>query len=269
VPRYPYDILLAGIGMGGPAHTTLETLRLLRRARIVYTLSMHEAWLRRVCRRVVSLDDHYYTGEEDGRVYRRLADIVLEEARRGAGVAFVDDGHPLIYDDMCQDVLRRGQRRGLRVTALPAVSFLDTMVAQCGVPFGAEGLQVVEATTLVAARQILNPRFETLVAQLGWFGQSLLVEVRAHAPDRFDPLVAYLRRFYAPEQRVRILRIRQWPRDTDAVVACRLDRLGSQHRRIPTDATLHIPALLSPAEHDDAFVRSTTDRDQLARIARV
>lgn len=255
--------------MGGPAHTTVETIRLLRRARIVFTLSIHVPWLRRTCRRLVSLDEHYYTGEEDTRVYRRLADLVLEEAGRGGGVAFVDDGHPLIYDDMCHDVLRRGRRRGLRVTALPAVSFLDTMVAQCDVPFDTTGLQIVEATSLVAARQRLNPRFETLVAQIGWFGQSLLLDVKGHARERFDPLVAYLLRFYPPEHRVRILRIRQFRADAHPVVTCRLDRLREKHRRIATDATLHIPALPDEGAYDEAFARGTVDRKRLERIARV
>lgn len=267
--RYPYDILLAGVGIGGPGNTTLATVELLRRARVVYTLSVHAAWLRKTCRRVVEVDDLYFTGEEDTAVYRRLADSVLKEAERAGGVAWVEDGHPLIYDDMCNDIRRRGTRRGLKVTVLPAVSTLDTLVAHCGVTFDSTGLQVVEATSLVAARQRLNPCFETLVLQLGWFGTSLLVSVESHTKERFVPLEAYLRRFYPPAHRVRILRARQFAGDSSPVVGCRLGQLSQQYRRIEVDSTLHLPASEMEASWDTEFVDQTTDRHRLDRIAKV
>jgi siroheme synthase len=267
--RYPYDILLAGVGIGGPNHTTLGTVRLLRRARVAFTLSVHAAWLRRICRRVVEVDESYYTGEEDAVVYRRLADVVLREAKRAGGVAWVEDGHPLIYDDMCNDIRRRGKRHGLRVTALPAVSSLDTLVADHGVRFDSTGLQIVEATSLVLARQRLNPCFETLVLQLGWFGTSLLLPVLSHREERFAPLQSYLRRFYPAAHRVRILRARQFAGDGSPVVGCRLDRLSRQFRRIAVDSTLHLPPCDKEASWDTDLAEQTTDRRRLDQIARV
>ena len=267
--RYSYDILLAGVGIGGPSHTTLGTVSLLRRARVAFTLSVHAAWLRKICRRVVEVDERYYTGEEDAVVYRRLADVVLREARNAGGVAWVEDGHPLIYDDMCNDIKRRATRHGLRVTVLPAVSSLDTLVADHDVRFDSTGLQIVEATSLVMARQRLNPCFETLVLQLGWFGTSLLVPVVSHREERFAPLQRYLRRFYPASHKVRILRARQFARDGSPVVSCRLDRLSRQFRRIEVDSTLHLPPCEKEAAWDTELAEQTTDRRRLDRIARV
>jgi tetrapyrrole methylase family protein/MazG family protein len=265
VSRYPYDVLLAGIGMGGPEQATTELLRLLKKARIVYSLTIHEDWLRRQHPNVQSLDGLYYTGEHDSKVYDRLARLVLAEGARGGGVAVVDDGHPLIHDDVNATIVRLGQRRRLRVRVLPAISALDMLVARYGVPFDATGLQIVEATSLVTSRQKLNPHFETLVLQVGWFAQSLLVAVDGHRPERFGPLVQYLLRFYPPTHRVRILRAAQ-SSDDGVVRTCRLSSLARHHASIATDATLHIPAL--PSRRRAHPLRAKTeDAAHLARIA--
>jgi precorrin-3B methylase len=264
--RPRYDILLAGIGVGGRANTTVATIELLRRARITLSLSVHTDWLRRICRKVVDLRELYYTGEEDERVYRRLTNLVLEEATRGSHVALVDDGHPLIYDDVCLAILRRGRRRGLKVIVQPAVSCLDAMVAECGVVMEL-GFQMVEATTLVATRQRLNPSFETLVLQLGWFGTSLLEPIEGHRPERFKPLQEYLLHFFAPGHRVRVLRARRSSTEPASISTCRLDRLSHHYRRIEVDSTLHIPPTRAYARWDSNFARQTTDPGHLERIA--
>lgn len=240
--RYPYDILLAGIGIGGPHNTTLATVELLKKARIAFNLSVHDAYVRTVCRRVIDLDEEYYSGEEDYTVYRRLARRVMNEAGRGGGVAVIDDGHPLIFDDVNTMIVRHGKRRGLRVTVLPAVSSLDVVLAQSHWNLGA-GSQIVEATHLVRYRQRLNPAFDTLVMQLGWFGVSQLVRIEPTTRERFRPLQRYLLRFYPPGHRVRIVRASQSPRDKGVALSCRLDRLVHQYRRIETDSTLLVPAL--------------------------
>src|SRR5260370_12479406 len=89
-------------------------------------------------------------------------------------VAMVDDGPRLLFDDVNEQIENRGRRLGLKVVVLPAVSSIDAMMVECGLRLNPVGIQMVEATTLVLHRQQINPAFDTLVLQIGWFGTSLI-----------------------------------------------------------------------------------------------
>lgn len=242
-PAPSFDILLAGIGVGGPGRTTAEVLDALRRVRRIFSLSVHEVFLRALGPEFVSLDEIYYSGEEDVRVYDRIARLVLEEGRRQPPIALVDDGHPLIYDDVNRLILQRGRRKGLNVLAMPAVSFLDALVIEGTVPFDGTGLQIVEASTLVSKRQRLNPDFNTLILQIGWFGISELHDGDGLRSDALRPLQEHLERFFPPDHPVRVVRagngdIGRRKRQL------RLGSLAAAGLRIEPDCSLFVPRAL-------------------------
>ncbi len=266
--RFPFDILLAGIGAGGRRNTTLATVEQLSKARLTFSLSIHSSFVRQLCQQVVQLDGSFYTGEKDEDVYERIARRVLNEAARAPGVALVDDGHPLFFDDVGDKILRRASRLGLKVVSLPAVSCLDTMIAQCGLRIGCVGTQIVEATTLVLYDQKLNPSMDTLVMQIGWFGTSLLVEIEAHTKERFLPLQKHLLKFYPRDHPIRLLRAAELRNEKPLRVGLRLGQLANRFRSINTDCTLYIPGLDNDSRCDATMLRQLTDRDHLSRIAR-
>ena len=84
--RYKYDIILAGIGIGGFNRTKQETLKSINSARIIFHLTHYHRELTKRCNNVVNLSKYYWTGEEDTIVYKRLADIILSEVNNGPGV---------------------------------------------------------------------------------------------------------------------------------------------------------------------------------------
>src|SRR4030081_873315 len=110
-----FDIALTGVGIGGFSQTTLETLDAFKRARIIFHLTGYDRKLQQYCKQVVNLDKEYWTGEVDVDIYARLANKILDEAKKGPGVVMVGDGHPAYYDDVTWDISRRGKRRGLDV----------------------------------------------------------------------------------------------------------------------------------------------------------
>jgi uncharacterized protein YabN with tetrapyrrole methylase and pyrophosphatase domain len=267
--RYPYDILLAGIGIGGKHHTTVATVELLRKARIVFSLSVDDAFVRSLCRNFVDLHDVYYTGEEDGQVYARLTRKILDEARQAPGVAMVDDGHPLLFDDVNEQIAKRGRRMGMKVVVLPAVSSIDAMMVECGLRLNPIGIQMVEATTLVLHRQQINPAFDTLVLQIGWFGTSLIVPVEGQTSKRFVPLQKYLMKFFPRTHRVRILSAPVFAKDKPLNLSCKLEDVNRHYRRINSACNLYIPALDIPSDIDEDLLEQLPDKEHLARIAQV
>src|SRR5260221_1959365 len=120
--RTSNDITIAGLPIGGLDRTTPETLRALRTARVILDLTGNSRLLRKFCQQVINLDKEYWTDGLDEDVYKRIANIVLNQAGNGPRVVLVVDGHPGIYQDLSWDIYDRGRRRGLRVVILPAVS---------------------------------------------------------------------------------------------------------------------------------------------------
>lgn len=264
------DITIAGMPIGGLDRITPETVRTLKAARVILDLTGNPRLLKRFCKRVIDLDKEYWTGQVDEVVYKRIANIVLDQGKEGPGVVLVVDGHPGIYQDLTWDIYDRGRRRGLRVVILPAVSFLDLMIAFCDLRVDASGLQILEATSVVAYQFPLDHRLDTLLMQIGWFGTSLLVDVAQHKRGRFAPLIAYLSKFYPKDHVVKLIRAPWSIDERPKIINTRISSLDRFRKSISTDMTLFIPAVGTDTDsRDDIFVQQTTALDHLARIARL
>lgn len=262
------DIILAGIGIGGLRHLTPETLDAVRKARIVLHMTDHHRFLRRQCKSVVDMSNDYWTGEIDEDVYGHLADRILAEATKGPGVVFVNDAHPTIWDDVLWDVWERGRKLGMKMRILPAISSFDAMAAECGLRLDAQGIQIVDATALVAFNQRISPHIDLLIMQIGWFGTFLLHNVRRHRPGRFRPLITYLAKYYSRNHHVRILRAPNSDREQAVVVGTTLGQLDRIRHRVSLDATLHVPRI----DEDHSIVNKrllqlAEDEEYLRKVA--
>jgi uncharacterized protein YabN with tetrapyrrole methylase and pyrophosphatase domain len=263
-----FDIALTGIGIGGFEQTTLQTIDAFKRARIIFHLTSFHRRLQKYCKQVVDLEKEYWTGESDEVVYPRMANIVLDEAKKGAGVVMVGDGHPAYYDDVTWDIYRRGKRRGLDVKILPAISSIDSMAANCGLEINTGGFQIFDATTIVAINQDLNPHVDTLIMQIGWFGTSLVSDISESKQGRFKPLIDYLRRFYPEDQPVRVMSAPYSADEAPVVISTKLGSLDKHHRKIMQIMSMFIPALpVDDASVNEEFIRSTTDVEHLKEVA--
>ena len=263
-----FDIALTGIGIRGFEQTTLQTLDAFSRARIIFHLTSYHQRLKKYCKQVVNLDKEYWTGEVDVDVYRRLANVVLDEAKKGPGVVMVGDGHPAYYDDVTWDIYRRGKRRGLNVKILSAISSIDSMAANCGLEINTGGFQIFDATTIVAINQDLNPHIDTLIMQIGWFGTSLVADITHSKKGRFKPFVDYLRRFYPEDQPVRVMEAPYTERDAPVVIATKLGLLDQHHKKIMPIMSMFIPALpVDSASGNEEFIRNTVNLEHLKEMA--
>src|SRR6185436_15276115 len=263
-----FDIALTGIGIGGFEQTTLQTLEAFKKARIIFHLTSYHRQLKKYCKQVVNLEKEYWTGESDQVVYPRMANIVLDEAKKGSRVVMVGDGHPAYYDDVTWDIYRRGRRRGLNVKILPAISAIDSMAANCGLEINTGGFQIYDATTILAINQELNPHIDTLIMQIGWFGTSLVADIKHSKKGRFKPFVDYMLQFYPADQPVRVMEAPYTERDAPVVISTKLGSLDQHHKKIMPIMSMFIPALPVDAESEnEEFIKSTVDVDHLKEMA--
>lgn len=265
-----YDITLAGIGIGGFGRATLETVEAFKTARVIFDFTWsYQRRLKEYGKPVIRMDDSYWSGDVDEKVYRKLAEIVLAEAQNGPRVVYVEDGHPAFFDNVTWDVYRRAKQRGLKVRILPAISCLDAMIADCGLEIDSEGLQVFEATSLVAYNQPLNPNVDTLIMQIGWFATSLVYNSISNKPGRFTPLVDYLKRYYSADHRVTIMRAPRTRTEEALALSTKLRSLDRYRRRIASDSCLFVPSLGEDLEPNEEFIAATTDKEHLLSIAEI
>jgi tetrapyrrole methylase family protein/MazG family protein len=265
-----YDITLAGIGIGGFDLVTLETVKAFESARVIFDFTWsHQKRLKEYGKPIIRLDDSYWSGDVDENVYRKLANIVLEEARKGPGIVYVEDGHPAFFDNVTWDVYRRGKKRGLKVRILPAISCLDSMIAKCGLEIDSAGFQVFEATSLVAYNQKFNPNVDMLIMQIGWFATSLLFAPKSNKAGRFKPLIDYLRRFYPADHPVTVMRAPGTPREEALALSTQLSGLDRHRRRIASDSCLYVPGLGLDLEENEEFIAGTLDKEHLLEIAEI
>lgn len=264
-----FDIILAGIGVGGFDRTTPETLKSIKSARIIFHLTSYHKELKRRCQNVVDLRHDYWTGEEDIIVYKRMANIVLKEAKKGPNVLCVGDGHPSIYDDVSWDIYHRGKRRGLKVKIEPAISCLDAMAAFCGLDIRTLGLQILEATGIVQFHQKINPHMDLLIMQIGWFGTSLLYDIHHSRSCRFTQLINYLRKFYPMSHRIKIMQASDHKDGMPEVISTTLSSLNCHHKKICSATSLFIPAVdsLYMIPKDKIFKNKLSRIDHLKNIA--
>jgi uncharacterized protein YabN with tetrapyrrole methylase and pyrophosphatase domain len=262
-----FDIALAGIGIGGFEQTTLETLEIFKAARIIFHLTEYHQILRKYCKHVVNLDKEYWIGDEDWKIYKKIANMILDEAKSGPGVVAVGDGHPAYYDDVTWDVYRRGKRRGLNVRIIPAISCIDAMAANCGLEINTSGLQIFDASVMVAAQQKLNPYVDTLIMQIGWFGTALVLDFAHSKKGRFEPVIRHLTKFYPETHPVKIMRAPSERSDSPTVITTKLSSLDRFHKTIFQGMCLFIPALESESDSEfEAFYEAAADKDHVLKL---
>jgi precorrin-6B methylase 1 len=241
----PVDLWILGLGIRGLSQVTVETLDVLRRCRRILHLTQQHEELAAINPRLVDLEEAYWTGEERPVVYERLVELVLAEVARGPEVALVSYGHPMIFDDVTLELVRRSRRDGFTCRVLPAVSCLDTLCIDLGIDYG-RGLQVFEASSLVADDQPMSPQLDTLVLQLGEFGTDRTADTLDGSRGRLRPLVRHLLRFYAPGHRAVIAFSDDGDFAEPQLLGTRVGRLAAHAGRIFPGVTLYLPPGPSP-----------------------
>lgn len=236
------DLYLIGTGIRDLEQLTAEARAVLGRCRKVFHLTSSHDGLAGLCPEVVDHAADYWTGEPAREVYRRIADKVMAEVANGPGVANVIYGHPLFFDDINMDLIRRCRSAGLSYRVLPGISCLDTLSADLEIDYG-DGLQVYEAQDLVYRAHPLNPRVHAVILQIGSFGSDVTIAEIPSPPGRFRPLEEYLMRYYPPEHPVTVAFSDRGDEWTRFQLRCPIAELDANRARIFKGTTLYVPPL--------------------------
>jgi hypothetical protein len=200
------DLILLGYGVDDTLQLTVETQRVLGRAGFAFTLGLPPNLARFLKSQRVEHTDLAYLfrpGRDFSECYLDVAQVVLKRAASDPPAVLLCQGNPLFLNSLNRFLVLQARERGLNVSILPGVSPFDAIVSDLGLDVGA-GLQVFDARRLVARGVAPNPALPLLIMQAGGFAAGA-VGSNGHDPATYEPLAAYLARFYPPEHPVTIV----------------------------------------------------------------
>jgi uncharacterized protein YabN with tetrapyrrole methylase and pyrophosphatase domain len=202
-------ITIIGAGVLSPNHLTLEADRAMRGSSIIYYLldsnPKMAAYLAKLGPELVDLADIYKEGTFDQDVYERIAEIVIVATKSHPHVCFLVPGHPLVYVTPSSLILDHARRLGIKVTVLPGISALDTMILQLRLEIGRRGLQVFESNRFVYFSFKPDTRIPLFLLQPGAIGTGFITAKRKNRARRFEILRDSLLRYYPPQHRCLLL----------------------------------------------------------------
>jgi len=265
----PIHIFIVGLGIMGIRHLTREGEACIRASRKTFYVDPGfgiDEFLREACPEVRNLMDLYREGRNRLETYRAMASEVVSAALEQSPVCFATYGHPTVYVYPTTLILRAAAVLGLTVHVSPGISILDTAFIDLGVDPGHMGLQVYEATGLLAERRALQPDVPCLLLQVDAV-ESALYSRRVSKPARFRRLTKHLLKFYPQDHRVISLFSATHPALSPIRQGFRLAELPDEYSTGFRSGTLYIPPLLTRRRTRDARVmKIVNDRKYLHQV---
>ena len=147
-------IQLVGLGPGRPGQLTLEAREALDRAQRIFLCTAKHPLACQLAQdpRSTVLDYIFDEAESLDAAYQRLARTVVEQGRRST-VVYAVPGDPSIGDGICQLIRRDAAAASLSCRTVHGVSLIEPVCAAIGLDPLIDGLQIVEASTLILAVQ--------------------------------------------------------------------------------------------------------------------
>jgi uncharacterized protein YabN with tetrapyrrole methylase and pyrophosphatase domain len=197
LPTPDHDLFLLGYGISFPEHLTLQTIEILHRCSKIFTnLSAGEIDLAppEIREKMICVWSWYVEGRARVVNYDDIAREILNAATAEHPVGWLTMGHPTVFDSVSQMLIVGADELRLSLEIIPAVSSIDTVLAQLGFE-PAHGLQLHDATALCAASVPLDRHRALLLMQPSSFGSERTSYASMTVPD-FAALQTYLLRTY-------------------------------------------------------------------------
>jgi precorrin-2 methylase len=246
-----------GLGVKIPDHATTEAMRAMALCDRIFAVVQEPpaVWLPPSAAGkipVTNILGLYVEGTLRTQNYDRAAETIFQSVRDGQTIGYVTYGNPLAYDSVAQNLVRRAQQAGTRFQVVPGISSVDTLLCDLGTDM-APGLQVYEASWLVAAQIRLHPTVAAILLQVGMFG-TLRTHYRTRPEARsLAELAEYLGRSYPPSHNVFLVRSAGAAGDPPHIKESPLGNLCDVTSEDLLNCSMYIPSL-EPTSLDERFL---------------
>lgn len=175
-------ITVCGLGPGSREALPVGVIEVLRQAGVVFLRTEKHPvvpFLKEEGVRFSTFDRFYEAEESFEKVYRRIADAVLETART-TPVVYAVPGHPLVAEEPSRLIIEGAEKEGLSVRVLPAMSFLEAVYAALRLD-PARGMVVLDGLNL--NQQKIVPSLPTIIMQV--YNRLVASEVKLFLLDHY------------------------------------------------------------------------------------
>jgi uncharacterized protein YabN with tetrapyrrole methylase and pyrophosphatase domain len=262
------DIYVVGLGIKAIQHITREAEDAMRRSTSILYVDAGfgvEEYLQTLCPNTRCLLDHYQEMGDRRRTYRGMAAEVLDAALDDPPVCFATYGHPGIYVYPTRLITDGAAALGMAVQVMPGISALDAIITDLKLDPGPQGLQMYEATDVLARTRPLQPDVPCLLWQVGAL-ESALYSAKRGNPQRFLRLQRYLLRTYPEDHLVTMISSSTYQLLEPSMDTFPLSELAERVAQASQSGTLYIPAVGDRRVRDTELLRDVYDPEHLKKI---
>lgn len=265
------DLWIAGLGIQTAAQVTREVEHAIRASKEVLYLDTGvatRALLEALCPRVTPLYDQSYSGQGPRlSAYEHMAACVIDAAMDHPPVTFAIHGHPLVAVHAPFLVLELARLLSLRVTVLPGISAIDTILADLRVDPVVHGVQMYEATDLLLRRRPLQPDVPAIIWQIGPL-ETCLHSMHVSLPERFARFIGHLLQFYPARHEVAAIYCSPHPLLPPTILRFALEDMGQHAEEIHAGFSLYVPPAASRPILDYELLEQVYSVEHLRSITR-
>jgi len=239
-----FDLACIGTSIYGLGAATIESLRYISHARIVYCYPVtrqHAAVMRSLNRNIVDLNDsHYLAGRKFEVAYSEIITEILRAASDGGRVVYAQQGSPTFLAYTSVQLLKLASAEGLRVVAVPGVSSFECLLTYLAPRFDLSDVQLYNCSSIASGAVSIDRRIPCLCFNLARYASGA---IGAHA-EHFDPalldaLIRKLAQFYEEDHPVFMNVVE--PSGSVSEIQTSVQRLNRDLAIAPPNATLFLP----------------------------
>lgn len=231
-------LILLGYGVGDSLQLTVEAQRLLARYGSAYSIGLPAnlaAFLKSQRVKVTDLAGRFAPGREYAEAYLDIANFLIERTAKERPVLFLAPGHPMLFNAVSRYLAMEGKRLELGVQVVPGVSPIDVIAGAIGLDVSTFGLQVFDATRLVARRIPLSPQVPAILMNLDAFAANAVPGPESRSTN-LEPLLRYLAGCYPPHHAATVVSIASGV----SVASAPLGQLASLSAKLPANSHLFL-----------------------------
>lgn len=207
-------LIIAGLGIKFISHLTRETEEIIKSSDKVFYLAnddFYPEWIQSCNSNTESLYSIYFSQSKRIDSYGLIKEKILQELEKYNNIAFIIYGNPNFLVQLTVMLVDTARSKGHRAYVLPAVSSLDCLLADLCINPGDHGMQLFEATALLAYKKIIDPTSHIIIFQPSAIGQSGHDRNQEKIIKGLGLLYDYLSKYYSSDKEIIFYEASQYP----------------------------------------------------------
>ncbi len=162
-------ITIVGLGPGDLDQITLQAMRVLQEAAVVYLRTAQHPAVKEFPASLqwISFDTLYETSDSFEEVYQAIVEKIIELGKEPAGVVYAVPGNPGVAEFTGPEIYRRAKALSIPVRMIAGVSFIEPCLQVVGVDPYDKGMVLMDALEINQQHHLpYNPSLPALIGQV-------------------------------------------------------------------------------------------------------